>query len=185
MVHIGIKEILGFGDTEHLVAFFLVEEFALFVEQLQGIPYAWVMAGRDDDAAAGTFHGDGNLGGGGGGQTDVHHIESHTHEGSAYDVFHHLSADARIASHNDLARFHLGGFADKCGICRCKLDNIQWIQCVTCRSADCTADAGNRFDKCHKYLVLTVYISTKLSKSWLPTKKIPHYLQQKAFFVFV
>ena len=91
MVHIGIFEIFCLGNTQHFVTLCLIQEFALLVQQLQRIPHTGVMAGCDDDTATGTFHRNGNLCCGSGGQTDVHDIEAHTHKGSANHVLYHRS----------------------------------------------------------------------------------------------
>lgn len=102
VVNIGILEILCLGYAQDFLALGLVEELALFVKQLQRIPHAGVVAGRQDDAAVGALHGDGNLGGGGAGQADVHHIKAHAHERAADHILHHLAGDACVAAHHYL-----------------------------------------------------------------------------------
>ena len=42
-VNFGVFESLGLGYAEHLVAFFLVQEFTLFVQQFQGIPLTGIV----------------------------------------------------------------------------------------------------------------------------------------------
>ena len=64
-IDIGIVEVFGFGNLQHLVAFSGVEEFALLVEEFEGVPMTGVVAGGDDDAATGAFHRYRNFGGGG------------------------------------------------------------------------------------------------------------------------
>ena len=64
LAHLGIVESLGLGNTKHLVAFFLVEELALLVQQLQGIPLFGIVGSGQDDTAAGPFHGHGQFGSG-------------------------------------------------------------------------------------------------------------------------
>ena len=91
MVHIGIFKRLFLGQAQHLVAFFLVEELALAIEQLQGIPLTRIMRGGDDDAAVGTAHTNGQLGGGSGSQSDVDNVVAIAHQGSANHVLHHLA----------------------------------------------------------------------------------------------
>ena len=56
MVNVGKVEVFSFGYAQHFVTFLGVKKFAILVEQFQGIPVAWVVAGRDDDAATGSFH---------------------------------------------------------------------------------------------------------------------------------
>ena len=62
-IDIGIVEVFGFGNLQHLVAFSGVEEFALLVEEFEGVPMTGVVAGGDDDAATGAFHRYRNFGG--------------------------------------------------------------------------------------------------------------------------
>ena len=114
MVHIGELKVLSLGYAQHFLAFPLIQELALFVQQFQGIPHTGVVAGCEDDAAAGPFHADGNFRRGGRGKAYVHHVETHTHQGAAHDVLHHLTRDARVASDYDFVGFHPSSPANKC-----------------------------------------------------------------------
>ena len=69
-----------------------------FVEELEGVPLAGVVTGRDDHTTAGTFHGNGQFGRRRGSQTDVDHVEAHAHQRTADDLADHLTGDARIAA---------------------------------------------------------------------------------------
>ena len=140
MIHIRILKVFSLGNTKHLVAFFLVQEFALFVQQLQGIPHAGIVAGSNDDAATSAFHGYSDLGCRGCGQTDVHHIKAHAHQGSTHYVLYHLTAYTGIASHNNLVALNLGCASYQCGISRSELYDIQWIKGITGWSSDGSAD---------------------------------------------
>ena len=141
VVYIGIEEVFGSSDAQHLLTFSLVEELTLAVEQLQRIPLTGVVAGRDDDATIGLEPAHSQLGGGRRSQTDVHHIEAHTHEGAADYVFHHLTRDACVASNDDAIVLRLACAADKSRIGRCEFHNVERVQRVARRSADCSADA--------------------------------------------
>ena len=125
MVHIGILESLFLGYAKHLVAFFLVEELTLAIEQLQGIPLARIMRGGDDDAAVGTAHANGQLGGRRGGQSDVDDVVAIAHQSSANHVLHHLARDAGIAANDNLAATLLSlALRDKSGIGGYKLHDV-------------------------------------------------------------
>ena len=141
VVDIGINEVFSSSDAQHLLAFCLVEELALAVEQLQRIPLAGVVAGRDDNATIGLEPAHGQFGGGRCSQSDVHHIEAHAHKGAADYVFHHLTRDACVASNDDAIVLRLACTADERRIGRCEFHNVERVQCVARRSADCSADA--------------------------------------------
>ena len=79
LVYLGIFKGFGFGDAEHFVAFFLIQELAFFVQQLQGIPLLGVVRGGKDDATVGTFHCYGQFGGRCRGKVDVYYIPTHAH----------------------------------------------------------------------------------------------------------
>ena len=113
VIHIGILEVLCLGNAQHLVALSLVQELAFFIQQLQGIPHTGIMTGSDDDTAAGTLHGNGNLGGRSGGQTDIDNIESHAHQGSAYHILDHGTRDTGITAYHNLVALYLGGTTDQ------------------------------------------------------------------------
>ena len=104
VIDVGVLEVFGFGDAEHLVAFSGIEELAAGVEQLQGVPHAGIVAGCDDDAAASAFHGDGNFGGGCRGEADVDHVEAHAHERAADHILHHRAGDACVSADHYLER---------------------------------------------------------------------------------
>ena len=141
VIYVCILEVFCFGDAEHLVSLGLVEEFALLVEKLQRVPHTGVMAGGDDNAAACTLHGHSNLGGGGRGQTDVDHIETHAHQGSAHHILDHLTTDTCITTHHYLVAGDLCSAAYECSVGRCELHNVEGIKSVPCSSANGSADA--------------------------------------------
>lgn len=51
MIHIRIVEVFLLCDTQHLVTISCCEELTLLVEELEGIPLAWVVRSCDDDTA--------------------------------------------------------------------------------------------------------------------------------------
>ena len=102
LVDLGIVEVLACSDVEHLGTVGRRQEFALAIQQFQGIPLTRIVRGGDDDAAVGTAHADSQFGSGCGGEADVDHVASATHEGSADHILHHLARDAAVATYNDL-----------------------------------------------------------------------------------
>ena len=102
VIHISILEILSLCNAENLLALLLVEELALLVQKLQGIPHTGVVACSEDDTAVCALHCNCNLGGWSAGQTDVHHIKAHAHQSTADNVLHHLARDTCVATNNNL-----------------------------------------------------------------------------------
>ena len=88
-INVSIVEVFALSNLQHLVAVGSSEELALAVEQLQGIPLAGIVRGCDDDAAVGTAHAHGQLGGRCRGIADVNDVEAHAHQGAANNVAHH------------------------------------------------------------------------------------------------
>ena len=88
-VDLSIVEVFFLGHAQNLSAIGSREEFALAVEQLQGVPLTGVMRGGDDDAAIGTCHADCQLSGRRCGIADIDDVVAHTHQGSNDDVAHH------------------------------------------------------------------------------------------------
>ena len=84
-------KVAAIGFANNLRGFCGWQEFAFLIEELQCVPLAWVVAGGDDDAAAGAFHGDSQFRGGGGCQSDVYYVEAHAHERTADHVAHHFA----------------------------------------------------------------------------------------------
>ena len=100
-VDIGILKFLGFGNAKHLFSLSIVEEFAVAVEQLQGVPLLRVVRSSEDDAAASVLGNHSKLGGWSGGLSNVYDIKSHAGEGANHHLAHHFAREARIATHND------------------------------------------------------------------------------------
>ena len=149
VIDVGVLEVFCFSDAEHFVAFLFVEELAAGVEQLQGVPHAWIVAGCDDDAAAGAFHGDGNFGGGRRGEADVDHVEAHAHERAADHILDHRSGDACVATDNNLVALYRCGAADECSVSRCEFHDVEGVERIACPSSDGASDARDGFDKSH------------------------------------
>ena len=91
LIHFGVGELFGFGDAEHFVALLLVEEFAMLVQQFQGVPLTGIMRGGQDDTTTSTLHHHSQFCGRRRGQVDIYHVPAHTHQGTYYDVLHHLA----------------------------------------------------------------------------------------------
>ena len=140
MVHISILEILSLSDAEHLFSLCLVEELALLVKELQGIPHTGIVAGSEDDTTASLLHGHGNLSGRSGSQSDVDHIESHAHECSTHDVLYHLTGDTCITSHHNLVGLDGSGLTNQRSVCAGELHDVEGIERITSLTADGAAD---------------------------------------------
>ena len=106
------------------------------------------MAGGQDDTSCSFLAGDCQLGRRRGCQTDIDDVVPHTHEGTAYDLLYHVSAEPRIASHNDFVIVRHCS-TPLCGIGSGETDNIYRVQTLSDSSADRTADTGNTFNQTH------------------------------------
>ena len=154
VVHVGEGEVAVVGQAHHLRGFCGGQELALLVEELEGVPLAGVMAGGDDDTAAGTLHGDGELGGRRGGQTDVEHVEAHTHQRTADHVRHHLARDTCVAAYDDFTAIGAHQTLAQAGVGRYGFGDVDGVEGVARLTADGTAETGNGFDKGHSEYVL-------------------------------
>ena len=141
VLDVSIFEILTVGNGEDFTAIGSCQELSFGIEQLQRIPLSGVVRGCDDDAAVGTAHPDGQLGGGSCGKADVEDIVAHAHQRAADDLTNHGSGDTSVASDNDFIGFAFAVPSDERGISCCKLHDIQGIQGIPGCSADGTADA--------------------------------------------
>ena len=121
---VGERIIVGFGDADHLLAFGIVEELTVGVEEFEGIPLHGVMAGSDDDTAASLFSSYSEFGGGCRSHADIHDIESHGYESANYEVFHHFAGEASIATHHYSIGITLIRLAKECSVSGSKLHDI-------------------------------------------------------------
>ena len=149
MVNVSIVEIFVISNCQYFVSCSLVEEFTLVVEKLQSIPLTRIVACGDDDTAVGIAHCNSKFGGWCGCKTDVNNIIAHAHEGSANDVANHLTADASVATNNNLVAAISGVATDVGSVSSCELYNIQWVECITRLAANGATNTGNRFNQCH------------------------------------
>ena len=134
----------GVGGTHHFAGFRRGKELSLFVEELEGVPLAGVVTGRDDHTTAGTFHGNGQFGRRRGSQTDVDHVEAHAHQRTADDLADHLTGDARIAADDDLATiFAVHHFFAQAGEGGHRFSNIYGVECVPAAATDRAAESRN------------------------------------------
>ena len=113
VIYIGILEVFSSGDAQHFSTFSSIQEFAVAVQQLQGVPLTGIVRSGQDNTATSAFHRHGQLCGRGGGKTDVHDIEAHAHERTANNVLHHLARDTCIASNDNLVGADFVGLADQ------------------------------------------------------------------------
>ena len=144
-IHLGEREIFCFGDGQHTFAFGVIEEFAFFVEQLEGVPLLGVMAGGEDNTSCGFLAGDGQFGSRRGCQPDIHHIVAHAHECTANDGLYHVSAQTGVATYN----YHIIIRHRRTALCRIggrETNDIHGVQPFTNATTDRAADTGNRFN---------------------------------------
>ena len=95
------SEFLRFSDAEHLLPLGVGEELAVFVEKFQRVPLHGVVRCGEDNAAAGALADNGDFGGGGGCQPDIHHIEAHGAERAGDERVDHLARQTGVAADND------------------------------------------------------------------------------------
>jgi len=127
---------VGSGDAEHFLAFGVAEEFAVFVEQFEGIPLFGVMRGGENQAAASVLGHNGDFSRRRRGEADIDDVEAHRDEGSDDDVRDHLARETGVAADNDgVARAGCCLF-DEFGICSRKLDDVDGGESVTCLGAE-------------------------------------------------
>ena len=154
MIYICVFKILLLCNVQHGIAVGLGQELALVVEQLQRIPMAWIVAGRDDDAAIGATHAYGEFSSRRCCQADVKHIVAHTHQRAADNAAHHRTGDAGVTPHDNLVGRRLCTATDERSVSRSELHNVQGIQCISCAAANRTANAGNRFNQSHILIII-------------------------------
>ena len=111
------------------------EQFALAVEEFEGIPVLGIVRGGDDDAAIGMGSTHGKGCGGRGGEADVDHLAAHGHEGAHNDVAHHGARLSGIAPDD-----HLSG-TQKQGEGRGIFHDVKRVKAFVGVSADGSADA--------------------------------------------
>src|SRR3712207_3574996 len=143
MVHIRIIEIFLLGYRQHLVTVISGQEFTLTVEQFQGIPVAWIVAGRNNDTAIGPTHLDSQLGCRRCGQPYVNDIIAHSHKCSTDNVLHHVAGNTGITAYDNLIGWILGASPNKSGVSSSKLYNIQRVQGITRLTTDGTTNTRN------------------------------------------
>ena len=157
VVDVCILELLTLSHSQHDGSVSRREELALAIQQLQGIPLAWVMRGGDDDATVGTQRPDSQLGRRCRGQSDVDDVEADTHEGATDDAINHHTRHAGVTSHDDgrtvvveVGMLPYPAIAtDKLGIGRRELDDIQGVEGIACGTAYGSAYSRYGLDKCH------------------------------------
>ena len=146
MVDVGIVEVALVGQAHHLGCLFGGQELALLVEELQGVPLAGVVAGGDDDAAAGFLHRHGKLRRGRRGQPDVENVEAHAEQRTAHHVRYHFTGDTGITAHDYLARIALFHAVAQGGVCRHRFDDVERIEGVSRLTSDGAAKSRDRLD---------------------------------------
>ena len=91
VLDVRVTELPGCGNLLQLAAVLAREELALVVQELEGVPLAWIVGGGDDDAAVGVMMQHGHLRGRGGGEPGVDDIGPHSLEGAAHQAADHIA----------------------------------------------------------------------------------------------
>ena len=141
-------EVTGLGHPLEGLAFGIGEEFALFVQELEGVPLLGIVRGGEDDAAVGVLEKDGHFGRRSRGQAGVDHVDAAGQERTAHHVVDHFAGNARIAADHDFQPFlvrilHL----ELAGISRRESYDVNGRQSIAHGAANGTPDAGNGFDQ--------------------------------------
>ena len=146
-VNVGKLKVAVVGQTYNLRSLFGLEELALLVKEFEGVPLAGVMAGSNDDTTHGLLHSHSQFGGRRRSQTDIHHVEAHTHERAADNVHHHFARQTCIATNDNLAAIVACHFlVAQAGVGRYRLGNVNRIERVTGLTANRSAEARDGFD---------------------------------------
>ena len=113
----------------------------MLVQQFQGVPLAGIMRGGQDDTTTSTLHHHSQFCGRRRGQVDIYHVPAHTHQGTYYDVLHHLAREARIAAYDDLVAIQLARFSYQGSVSRCEFHDVKRVQTLACLAADGAPDS--------------------------------------------
>ena len=143
IVNLRILEIFLLCDSQHLVTIVLGQKLAFLIQQLQGVPLAWIVRSCDDDTASRTTHGNSQLSGRSCGKTDVEHVIAHAHQGTTNHVLHHLARDTCITTHHDGVALGCTVATNESSVCRSKLHDVERIESIARWSADSTTDTRN------------------------------------------
>ena len=166
-VHAGVLEALLLGHRQHALALGVGEEFAVGVEQLQGVPLTRVVRRGDDDAAVGPLGDDGHLGARRGAEPDVDHVGAAGQQGALDQIGDHFARNTGVAAY-DYGKFFAGiPLGDQTCVCGGEFHDVGGRQVLGLRPAHRAADTGNGFDECHilKRFIYT-YIYEKLSSKF-------------------
>ena len=127
----GEVEVAFFGEVEYGLAFCCGEEFALIVEEFEGVPLARIVGCGDDDAAVCSGHFDCEFGGRCGCEAALDYINAAADNGAAHQLLDHLSGQSRIPSHHEFVPagcgwgcLCLGGFLGCVGAVGCRLCSL-------------------------------------------------------------
>ena len=90
------------SNTQYLITFCRIQEFTMFIQQLQCIPLSRIMAGSQNNTTACSFHSYSKFCSRSRSQPDIYYIESHSHQRSANHIFHHFTRDTCITAHYNL-----------------------------------------------------------------------------------
>ena len=148
-VHAGVLEALLLGHRQHALALGVGEEFAVGVEQLQGVPLTRVVRRGDDDAAVGMLRNDGHLRAGRGAQPHVDDVGARGQQRTLDQIGDQPSRNACVAPHDDAGAASLRTGSDQAYVGRGELHDVGRRQILARRASDRTPDARNGLDECH------------------------------------
>ncbi len=100
-IHFGVGDAAVLEQGEEGFTVGLGDEFAGGIEEFEGVPVCGVVAGREDDAAAGLFTGHGHFDGGRGGEAQVNDLDAQCQQGLCDQCADHGAGDASVAAQYD------------------------------------------------------------------------------------
>ena len=142
-IHVRERITVRCGDSEHPLAFGIVQKFAARIEQLQRIPLFRVVAGRQNNPAVGPTARHGHFDGRRRSQTDIDHVDTATAQRPFDDRSRHFTRQPRVATDHDRQSLITAGLFQPLGVGRRKLRQIDRRQVVARLSADRPPYSGN------------------------------------------
>ena len=179
---------------EYGCTFCCIQEFTLLVEEFERVPLAGVMGGGDDDTAVGPCESHCHFCGRSGGESGLDHIHTAGNECSTDYVLNHFSAETGILADNHLVAFPFSfwaSFTQLAAIGVGEFYDVNRGEGITGCSSYGSANSGNGFYECHKYvfyssLTFVVFlpfgrpILTKLAIYFINTKNTARIRQRNA-----
>ena len=146
VVDLGETDLVALGQAQHLVALGGVDELALGVEQLQGVPMLRVVRGGDDNAAVGLLVDNGHLGGRRRGKAGLDDVDAHTDKGAYNQTVDHSARQTGIATDNECKTLARLPALQEGGKSRSEFNDIDRAQALACGTANGAANTRDGFN---------------------------------------